>query len=223
MGLSVTELYNLALNLAGTRSDVSAPDEESREAELCNLWYPRVRRAVFSAASWAVCKKTASLALLKERDLSVAWTSAEPSPPWIYAYQQPADYLHARFLSDYSMFEVSRFGNYNAILSSTAQAILTYTRDEEDTSLWSEALAAAVYHGLAARVVGPLSGSRRKAESLLAEANRIIVTAREQNANQDNFMHETMPDWLTARGIGLISQYNRFVYPVGPLLVAQVG
>jgi hypothetical protein len=223
MGLSVKELFNLALNLAGSRSDVSSPDEESKEAEICRLWYPRVRASVFRAAYWSCGKRTARLALLKMLDTSVDWTTAEPQPPWTFAYQRPGDLLRPRYLSNYAPFELGRYGDSNALLTDVENAILTYSAEELDLSLWDEGLAESVYYGLAAVVAGPLTGSRRKSEGLIQEANRHILMARETEANQDNFQHEVLPEWLSARGFGLIANPNRYIYPAGSLLVAQSG
>ena len=47
-----TALFNLALNAIGARNNVASPTENSREAQVCSLWYPVVMGQVLSAAPW---------------------------------------------------------------------------------------------------------------------------------------------------------------------------
>lgn len=219
MELSVTDIYNHALSLIGSRSDVSSPTESSREAELCNNWFPRVRNQVFSAAHWSCGKRSKKLALLKERDFSLAWENDDPMPPWRFAYQLPADNLHVRYLDGYYPFELGRHGTSLALFTDVETPILNYTAAETDLTLWDEMITVAVYTGLAGVVCTPLTGARKKALSIIEEANNQILSARIMNANQDFVHFEHMPDWLIARGVSGPSYPNRYIYPVGPLFV----
>lgn len=219
---SQLEIYNRALNLAGTRSDVSALDEVSREAELCQLWYPSVRDTILAGAYWPSAKGIVRLSLLSTREEDT-WVPTEPAIPWLYAYSRPADYLRARFVSDMMPFEVGLFGEFPAILTNRESAILTYTRKITNTALFDPLLEVAIFTGLAAQLSGPLTGSRRKAESLFQQANNMLLQAREMNSNESSQTFESIPSWLSARGVGGDSYPNRYVYPVGPLLVDLGG
>lgn len=219
MTLSVVEIFNNALGLAGTRTSLSNVNEKSREAELCRQYYPTVREQVFAASHWACGKKAERLGLLRERGAS-DWTNADPLPPWNFAYARPSDCCRPRYFTDYAPFEVSRYGAVNAISSNAETPVLVYTKVEEDTSLWDIGLTTAVFAGLAAMVTRPLTGSSRKAQVLVEEANRQILIARQDEANNDFTHYESMPDWFSNRGISGPAFPNRFVYPVGPLFVS---
>lgn len=222
MGLSVLEIWNGALGLSGTRTDINSLTERSREAELCTQWYPIVRRRVLASAHWAEASQSARLAVLAERT-NVEWTSAEPSPPWTFAYAWPSDMIAPRYLTDYSRFECGQFDNKRAILSDTANAVVTYTKDETSTGLWTTWLENAVMYGLAAMIIRPLSGSSRKTQELIAEANNNIMLAREMNGSLYEAPMDWLPDWISARGYSNVPSPNRFIYQVGPLLSAGVA
>ena len=222
MGASVLQIYNRALNLVGTRSDLSGISELSREGELCRLWYGSIRQEVLAAAHWSCAKDVAELSLLASRDMD-AWTAGQPMPPWYYAYGRPSSFIHPRYLTDYTSFEMARHGSENAVLTNSARPILVFTRDETETGLWDEVLVKSVYFGLAARLAYPLTGSRSKARALLEEANMQIMLSRQVDANVSVQNFESMPDWMIARGVSGPSNPNRYIYPVGALLVDNVG
>lgn len=222
MTLSVVEIYNHALGAAGTRTSLSNVNENTREAELCNQFYPTVREQVFAAAHWATGKRAQRLALLMERT-DDEWTSVEPMPPWSFAYALPAGCLRPRFLTDYAPFEVNRYLTANAISSHAEDPILVYSAVEETTALWDIGLTTAVFTALAAMIAPSLTGSTRKVQSLLQEANRQIMIGREQAANGDFLHYEAMPDWLVARGISGPQAPNRYIYPVGPLFTGSTA
>lgn len=48
-------------------------------------------------------------------------------------------------------------------------------------------------------------------------ANSAIMQARVSEANRDQNQHESIPDWLMARGVTAGSPYSRYVYQHGPL------
>jgi len=221
MGLSVLEIWNNALSLVGTRSSIASLEEASREAELCAQWYANVRRVVLAAAHWSEGRSAARLGLLAERDDTVDWTDAQPIPPWLFAYELPSSYLHPRFLTTYGTFELGTQGVKNALLTNVEAPVLVYTKDQTDTSRWSVWLEQAVYYGLAGQIVRPLTGSSRKTQELISEANSIILRAREMNANIDFVSYDYIPESLLARGISAPQLVNPYIYPVGPLLVAS--
>ena len=63
MGISSEiQIYNLALNAVGERSNISLPTENSRQAEVCRLWYSPIVEQVLAAAPWAEATKYTYLA-----------------------------------------------------------------------------------------------------------------------------------------------------------------
>lgn len=209
---SETAIYNLALNAIGARNNVSSPSEDSREAEVCRLWYPAVRDQVLAAAFWPEATKFDYLALLNEQDDSV-WTSGEAFPGFVYSYQQPTDLLRPQYLSTFEPFRVTN----QTINTNTAQALLAYTFRNELVTTWSAGLQMAIVHGLAANICMPLTAKAQRTNLMLGQANNAILAAREASANWSVEAHETLPEWIQARGFGM-SSHSRFIYPFGGLL-----
>jgi len=215
---NLVNIYNLALNTAGTRSRVSTPDEGSREAEVCNLWYPLVRDTILRAAPWSSCRTTGQLALLKERDMSLAWAEGDPEPPWMYAYGLPSDFLYPRYLESFDTFVLGSLNSSNVLLANADPAVLIYTRRQEDPAMWDADLYYAVAQGLAAHIAMPLHGKPGRATGALQAANYAIVLAQTRAANENTVEYDSMPDWLLARGAMITNTPSRFIFQNGPLL-----
>lgn len=211
-------IFNLALNQVGARDNVTITTEASREAEVCRLWYPVVRDQVLRAAHWPSCRKVARLAVLAE-SADVPWTELLPEPGYNYCYGQPDDMLYPRSLTTYDPFIVNNFGSVPAITTNAYQAILLYTFRQTQVSRWESSLQSAIAFGLAAHICMPLTGKSNRTKVLLDQANSIVTTARMEAANEGNFMLDTLPDWIAARGYSDTTILApRFVYPFGTLL-----
>lgn len=215
---SQVQLYNLALNAIGDRSNISSPTEVSRQAEVCDLWYTVVRDQILAAAPWPEATKMDYLALLSEVDDDDAWVATEPRPGYSYVYSMPSDALRPRYMSDFSSFLISHYGdNKRAVHSNTPQAILAYTQRLETISLWDPELQMAMVYGLAAHICMPLSGKPARAKMLADKANELILNARIGAANVSAEQHEAVPDWIAARGYSFPTTQH-YIYPHGPLL-----
>lgn len=214
---SETSVYNLALSSIGARSNISSPNENSREAEVCRLWYDVVRDQVLGAARWPEATKFVYLALLSSQD-DGEWVSSEPFPGFSYAYKTPVDMLRPQYLADFSKFRVTNNADGSVILNTdAAKAVLAYTFRSKLVTQWSPGLQMAIMYALAANICLPLTGKTQRANLMLGKANDIIIKAREASANWSNESYESVPEWLQARGYGM-SQYDRFFYPLGDLL-----
>lgn len=217
---SEVQVYNLALNAVGTRSNISLPTENSREAEVCRLWYSPVRDQILSASAWPEATEIRYLALLKETDEDGdgVWATDDPRPGYQYAYNLPADFLRAQYLSDFSRFLVTAYsGNRRAIHTNSYQAMFAYTKRLDTPSLWGSELAMAIVYGLAAHICMPLTGKPSRAKVLETKANEMVMVARESAANMSQEIYESIPDWITARGANYATT-QRFFQPYGSLL-----
>lgn len=219
----LTSLYNLALNAVGSRDNISHTAEASREAEVCNLWYPVVRDQVLRAASWPSCRRTKRLAVLATAS-GAEWAEGMPDPGFSFAYGTPADMLYPRYLSDFTRFEVSTTpsGTSKTIQTNTTGAILIYTYRNELISMWESSLQMAIVYGLAANVAMPLTGKINRATGLINNANDLIFSARAEAANENNSQMESIPDWIAVRGYANPGD-TRFYYPFGPMLTLSAG
>ena len=218
-------IYNLALDAVGTRSRVSLPTENSREAEVCRLWFGPVRDRILRAARWPSAKAWGRLALLKERNGDAAWVSDDPEPGFTYAYGVPSDMLAPRNLAGYQRFNLSSYpGAKLAIMTNEAAALLCYTKKQEVISLWDPGLQIAIVWGLAAYIAMPLTGKANRVRNAIQEANNLLLTAREDAANTDSEMMETIPSWISARGYSMTTNDTRYLYPLGSLFsVGELG
>lgn len=220
MAQSVTAIYNLALSAISSRKLTSSPGENSREAEMCDLWYEPVRRTIFRAAHWHSLKSYSRLALLMERVDGSIWESDDPIPGWKYAYAAPGDMAAPRHLSNYQRFTTgvyeasSRF----AVFCDVEDVILCYTQDRTDPTLWDNDLYLAVAFGLAAHICLPLTGKAARARDILAMANDKITQARVTSANEPDGYNDTLPEWIEARGYTGAPSRDRYISPYGNML-----
>lgn len=216
---SEVQVYNLALNAIGERSNISSPTEQSRPAEVCSLWYFPVRDQILSAAPWPEATKIAYPALLATADDTDGWLETEPRTGYSYVYALPSDALRPRYMSDFSRFLFTNYNDQRALHSNTQDAILAYTSRLENIALWDSELQMAVVYGLAANICMPLSGKPSRAKVLAEKANELILAARVAAANANNESYESIPDWITARGFNHTPSL-RYFHPYGSLLTA---
>lgn len=213
---SEVQIYNLALNAIGSRDNISLPTEDSREAEVCRLWYPLIRDQLLAAAAWPEATKFRAMSLLAEAEDE--WATGAPRPGYTYVYTLPSDLLRPQYLTDFSHFLITGYDdNQKALHTNTESAILAYTMRLTNISLWSSELQMAVVYGLAAHICMPLSGKPSRAKMLVQDANNLLYMARESAANASTERHESVPDWIAARGYNFGAS-NRYVYPYGSLL-----
>lgn len=219
--VSVTELYNMALNAISARNTVSLPSEQTVEAETCSRWYEPVRDQVFASARWPEATKFDYLALVNEKD-DDTWVNDEAKPGFQFAYAYPTDALLPQYLTDYGRFSLGTIGTSRVLMTNTSSAILAYTYRSTNPAMWSSQLYMAIAYGLAANICMPLTGKASRAQMLVEKANDLIIAARETAANLDNEVFESIPDWIAARGYsGYTTPGQRYFYPYGSLLAVS--
>lgn len=212
-------IYNLALAAVGARNNISLPTENSREAEVCRLWFSPVRDQLLASAVWPEATNFVHLAVLNTEDGDGVWAAGEARPGYTYAYALPTDCLRPQYLTNFDRFLISQ----RTLNSNTHQAILAYTMRLEIISLWSAELQMAIVYGLAAHICMPLSGKPSRARALLEQANNLVMNARVSAANASDERFDVLPDWIAARGFIDAQPVARFIYPYGSLLAATVN
>lgn len=223
MTVDLTGIYNLALDALGARAKVSSPNENSREAEVCNLWFPAIRDQVLAAARWPEATKMKRLAQLSLQE-DDEWLAGEARPGYTYAYALPADCLRPQYVFDYSAFEIQHYDEESrALFTNLLAPILVYTFRNELISLWSSELKMAVVFGLSANICMTLTGKPSRTKMLLQQANANILAARESAANTNHEFMQATPDWISARGFTDPSQNTQYFYPYGSLLASTIG
>lgn len=218
MANDVVEIYNLALSAVGHRSPIALPTENSREAKLCNRWYPTVRDHVLRSAPWASCRAQENLALVSERDFDLAWADGDPESPWTYKYSAPETFLYPRFIEGFRQFVLGDVDGQAVIYTDEAEASMVFTKKQIAPPAWDASLRYAIIHALAAHIAKPLTGKVSIAQEAMGMANACIIQARVATANENQQEFESVPDWLIARGIVTGTNPSRFIFPTGPLL-----
>lgn len=217
MAQDQTSLYNLAIGAIGSRSSISLPSEVSREAELCNQFYDKIRMQVMRAAPWENCRANKRLAVIKERNFSATWVDDDPEDGWRFRYGLPADFLQPINITSFQHFLISNYAEAPNLVTNVEAAILTYTRDNQNIAMWSNDLFMTVAQGLAAAICLPLNGKLVRKQEAVQMANQYIIEARLRSANMQNVQYDHIPDFLAVRGVSG-SPPNKFIYPNGPLL-----
>lgn len=218
MASDLTGIFNEALSIAGGRVSISLPEENSREAELCRLWFPTIRDMVQRAAPWPSNKAFRRLAVVSMSG-GQAWVEGMPEPGFRYAYETPSDMLAPRYLTNFERFTVSIDAHGNKIINTNStDAILCYSRRNDQVPSWDVSVSLAITHALGAAITMPLTGRRGAATEALDYANQKIMEARQLEQNQSEGTLESVPDWIAARGYGGGYTQVRYIYPETPLL-----
>ena len=191
--VSEVKICNLALSNLGARSRIESLTENSTEAKECNLWYDFAREAALEAFDWNFATKRLTLATDVE---------APPDNEWSYRYQYPSDCVSAReivnpfgnpsyigedpLLGDAIPFvvETSSDGTRKTILTDLNNADLRYTRNLDDTTLFSNHFIFTMAAQLAMLMAVALTGKVALRQSLNEEFQRLIRIAPAHNANE---------------------------------------
>lgn len=198
-------IWNLGLARVGADADVSDPNEQSREAQLCRQFYPIARNSLLEMHDWNFATRRGSLALLSETDAGN------------FVYEAPADALRVFAIGPEQSMRTWRPSddfeqetdaeNRRLILTSTLDAWARYTVVITDVTNYSPLFKDALSWMLASYLAGPiLKGKEGRAESraLLQEASRLVGIAATSDANQrrdTSYRKEHKAPWMESRGI----------------------
>lgn len=237
MAASEVSICNRALQAIGTRTTIAALSEQSVEARNCNLIYADTRDEVLQMAYWNFAQKTNYLSLLKSApgtpsnasSTANQWSTAFPSPPWLYEYAYPVDciqmsrivqqiqntYVGTPYTTGGSNgypfmvgpgapFKVStdedvNHQQQNVILTNQYQAIGVYTKRITNPGLFGAQFVEALVQALAAKLAIALTGQVALANSKFVAANAVITQARASDGNEGLTVIDNMPDWITIR------------------------
>lgn len=223
--MSQIAIWNLALGRLGDGATVGAPDERSRQAELCRQFYPLARRSVLEMRDWNFNTRTAALAPVEP--------PAAHTNLWQFAYAFPANALRVFHVADTAIIAQinhsadarrsgaaigAEFGRYTSdfeietdedggriILSNTPSAVARYTVDVVDEARWSPLFTDAMTWYLASTLAGPLllgETGRNQGRAMLQEFRLLIGEAGASDANQgqDNRLRDQhTPSFIGAR------------------------
>jgi hypothetical protein len=162
----------MALSNLGTRSKIASLTEGSVESDELELWYEYSRLTALESYDWSFARKRVALALHSDDP---------PEDIWAFRYQYPADCVTARKIenpngmdADAVPFEIetSDDGSEKTILTNMEDAVLVYTFDQQDTSLYRpffvKMFSYVLAHEVAIALTGKLSIKQAMAEAVSA-------------------------------------------------------
>lgn len=202
--MSQIDVWNLALAHLGDRATVADPNERSRQAELCKMFYPMSRRSALEVHDWGCATRAAVLAP----------SSYDPSAlGWAYAFSAPTDAIRIISVGLALRGQITKV-DYQHLSDSAGDPVLLcelqapmclYVVDVEDVGRWSPLFKEAVTWLLASHLAGPLiTGDTGRAESrrLLEEYRATVSRAAAFDASQQRVagLFDFVPGALAGRG-----------------------
>lgn len=221
---SKTSICNLALSRVRTDTIDDYDDDTSKAANRCRIHYPVMRKTVLEAHNWNFAKAVKALAL----------PSGEESFEFNYRYDYPVDCVKARYivhpdelrggasngiiLSNKTMGEPIEFDIYSSddgdrrfLDCNIEEAHLAYTKDIEDTRMFSALFEDALAWKLATELAIPFGGDsgQRYRREAMAAYREVINEARALSANERQRPINLYPRSIQARQGVIQSHYVR--------------
>lgn len=178
------QLCNLALGLVGQRQFIDRLDENSTEAQVCDVFFAATRDEVLARFAWRFASRRSVLAL-----------TTETRNGWGFAYASPADLVVARYIWSGQPTpgagqeipftkELNDAGDGLLILTDMEEAELVYTRTAPSIGLWPAHFVKAVAAQLAVYLAGALPVKPELMPRLQQAATQALLTAAAVDANE---------------------------------------
>jgi len=172
MAVSVINIINRALLIAGCDTITSLTQENSRNARVANTIYESTRRELLRGHPWNFATLRTSLAQL----------SSTPTFGFNYEYQLPSNCLR-----------VIRAQNPNSVYKVEGRKLLTdentfsiaYIADIEDTTLMDDLFRLALVYELAAQFAAMIRLDQDAAAALASRAEMMLRKARQIDGQED--------------------------------------
>jgi hypothetical protein len=195
--MDVVTIYNMALSHLLISRQVDDVEEDSQEANTCNLWFERVRNQVLRDHPWDFAERFAELALIEE----------DPNHEWDYSYRVPTGFLAARRIAvDGSRdttnripYKVATDDDGGVIWTDEPDAWLVYTAEITDPTLFPEDFAQALSLRLAWQIAKPLAASQAIAAQCLADYQAAVTRAVANSRNEQQPDDEPEAESIRAR------------------------
>lgn len=215
---SQTQICNMALGAAAARCTITSINEDSNEANYCQLYYDSARQEALRAVNWNFAAAQIKLTLLgcaKNHTSQI---------PWNYKYAYPSDCVRAKWIMDVCNNNINldllnpyirpnppiayvvgadkdALGNdIKVILTNMEHAVLAYTRNIANVSMFDDEFVLAFTHLLSSYIIKPLSGSTELSKSEYNMFMQSLLSARVSDGNEGLTVQDHIPDWIRARG-----------------------
>ena len=184
---TVEDVCNQALGAIGFPKRIGSVYEGSKAAKAALDVYAQTRDELLRKQAWGFAERNINMVLLKFAPAGgynpvTPWTTAYPPVPWLFEYQYPLDCLKVRSVKPQPIF-IPNFDpqpqvfdvindNYlsppaKAVVSNVANAIIVYTGQVTNVTLWEPLFVEALVDALAVKLapkLGQLTQSGDAAE-----------------------------------------------------------
>lgn len=200
MPVAPIDIYNQALARIGVFNGfLVVPEEQTKEANICGLFYSACVDYVLRDHPWNFAKRRALL-----NDLGT------PPTGWAYRYALPGDCVSVRYIvnpfvrnprEDQAVpFEVASSGTQRVIHTDLAEAELVYTASITDLSQWDPILTSALAYRLAAEIAMPLGKTADVAQAAMQGYYRDSSNAAARGLAEGKADTEPQCEALAIRG-----------------------
>lgn len=189
---SVVQICNYALRMLGAQS-ITAIDEGTKNADLCNELYPDTRDAVLRDHPW-------NCAIVRQQ---LNQDSTGPIYQWQYSYTLPTDPYCLRVLGTsldhyYGRPEVPQLDEWGRalypyviegrkLLSDSAVMSIQYISRVEDVNLFDPLLKNAVEKAMARELAFPITRSMEVVRAMDAMYQEAIIKAKGVDAQENDY------------------------------------
>ena len=177
------EICNMALTRIGVKKLISAIDDGSTEANMCDLYYDEVRRRCLTKGDWTFARKR----------LDLTTEAGDPPAAWAYQFQVPSDLLVGRRIDDgmqtpsnidgiilYTM-EWSPDSIKKLVYTDQEDACLIYTWDQDDEAQFDAFFTSYFAWVLAGELAMALHNNLKRQETCEFKADAVFSDAIEAN------------------------------------------
>jgi hypothetical protein len=217
------DICNLALSHIGERSDIASidPPEASVEAQLCARFYPMTRKTLLAMHPYSFATKRVTGAdLSPSNDVPEAWTYAYGLPAGvikIVGVYDPGEWRDETY-ADHIAYEIgSDSTGPRVIYSNVENAVIRYTFDQTDSTVYPPLFVEAFSWLLAGRLAGPIikgTEGMRVGQAATQQGMAWAMKAAAEDANQSASRRIQMDDrhmapWMGQRSSSLWGRTDR--------------
>ena len=197
--LSSVQICNFGLSHVGAKGSIESLDEASREAQVCKLWFDWSRNQVLEDFNWPFARKRQTLALLADED---------PPAEWAYRYGYPSDCVKARFIVNpvgkeaaAIPFQVETIsdGSSKSILTDLENAVMVYTFDQSDPTLFSSKFIDALSYRVASNIAFQITGDPELSAQVFKIYQTVLRSATGSSAQEGIDQLPRDAEWIRAR------------------------
>ncbi len=208
--VSNVQIANMALGHIGARDNIESFDDNRVEAKAVSIWFDHCRVKTLEAFDWTFARRRRTLAL----------DSEDAPEDWGFRYQYPDDCLKARSIvnpyfyayglidpryswaaSDLVPFQIEMSSDLErkTILTDMDDAVLLYTANVSDPSMFTNEFVSAFSYALASDIAYKLTGKNNLKEAMYKQFVYQLAAAQASDANEQGQRRTRDAIWIRGR------------------------